>query len=72
MAKVSVPNCGVCGKAPELLIVWLKSGDTEWTCIACHVTQVVTMVAEQTELAGYETPAIPDPEAAGVLSGADV
>lgn len=54
MAKVSVPNCGTCSKASEIVIVWLRSGDTEWTCLDCHLTMVLAMVAEQTAVP--ETP----------------
>lgn len=57
MAKVNVPNCGMCDKPAELLIVWLKSGDTEWVCISCHVVNVVNMVADATELPEAAAPA---------------
>lgn len=50
MAKVSVPNCGTCNKVSDIVIVWLRTGDTEWTCLDCHLAMVLAMVADQTEL----------------------
>lgn len=50
MPKTNVVGCGSCNKVAEIIIVWLKSGDTEVTCLDCHMAMVLSMVAEQTEI----------------------
>lgn len=44
--KQTVPPCQTCGKAPDMIIVWYKSGDTEVSCMSCHAVIVLAAQAD--------------------------
>lgn len=59
--KTPTPGCIYCGKAPDLLIIWLRDGDTEWVCEQCHTIVILNAAGESQALA--EALSIPPPGA---------